>query len=186
MLFRAIRSRAVGPHLTVLPRALSASSRLFKEDLNVLYDSKCSLCLFEISMIAKLDSNMRIKFTDIEDDKYEPSNPENGNISYEQAMTSMHAVKSNGDIIVGVPVFQEMYSTVGLGFLFAFTKYAFLRKLASHAYDLFAAYRTQVTRGRSVSQLVAERNEKISEKLRVQSMAGNCEGDRCGIMKNMS
>ena len=54
------------------------SKRLFKEDINMLYDSKCNLCLMEVRYLYKKDVAGKIKFTDLEDPKYNPS----GKISY--------------------------------------------------------------------------------------------------------
>lgn len=56
--------------------------RLFPEEINVLYDGKCILCSKEINFLARSDLKGRIKFTDLENDEYDPQNPANGGIDY--------------------------------------------------------------------------------------------------------
>lgn len=181
-----------GFYANAWPRALNATSpsRLFKEDINVLYDGKCSLCLFEINMLARMDSKGRIRFTDIEDSDVDLSKPENGHISYEKALANIHAVRYNGDILVGLPVFKAMYSAVGLGSLFYFTKYDFLKRIADRMYALFAKYRPIVSRGKNIDALVIERNKTISQKIEQQqeddwSVNVVCCDDRCSKIRDL-
>lgn len=169
--FRSISSAASAPNKN------SISPRLFKEDLNVLYDGKCSLCLLEISMIAKMDYKGKLKFTDIEDINFDPSKPENGHISYEIALANIHAVTASGEILVGIPVFSAMYSAVGMGFLFAFTKYTFFKNIMDRAYSVFAKYRTFLSRGRDMNSIIEERNLLIMQKLKDQQTATGTSSD---------
>lgn len=159
-------------------------NRLFREEINVLYDGKCSLCVFEINMIAKMDTKGRVKFTDIEDAEFDPTKPENANISYETAIANIHAVTSNGDILVGVPVFKAMYNAVGLGFLFAFTRFEILCKITDALYSVFAKYRTILSRGEDMTSLIAARNKIIMEKASILH-SNVCDDEiNCRMMKS--
>ena len=78
-----------------------SENRLFPEHINILYDSKCSLCAHEMAFLAKQDKIGLLKFTDIEDPSYNERSAENGGIPYEVGMKVMHAVKYNGEIVKG-------------------------------------------------------------------------------------
>ena len=52
------------------------SKRLFNEDINLIYDGKCNLCLHEVNFLKSRDKYKRIKFTDIESESYNADLPE--------------------------------------------------------------------------------------------------------------
>ena len=52
-------------------------------------------------------------------------------ISYKQAMERIHAFKSDGSAIKYIKVFQEAYSLIGLGWIYAPTKLTILENLLS-------------------------------------------------------
>lgn len=144
--------------------------RLFPEEINIIYDSKCKICQMEIQFLSRRDikratsskhEHPKLKITDIEDVSYDPNNPMNGGITYEKGMAAIHAVKSDGKIIQGIPVFQEAYDRVGLGWLFTFTNIPVLNNIAEIGYIMFAKYRTYFTRGGvSLDELVKTYEEK--------------------------
>lgn len=148
---------------------------LFPEKLNIIYDSKCSVCQWEVDYLkqrmkdlssnsSNSSSNNLIRFTDLEADKgYDESDPANGGVTYTMGMTSFHAVKSNGEILHGVPVFVEAYDIVDQGWLWEVTKWPVVGTLASWGYDMFAKVRTQLTRGSSVERLIEEHYTRRSE-----------------------
>ncbi|KAL3930456.1 MAG: hypothetical protein SGARI_004477 [Bacillariaceae sp.] len=101
-----------------------ASERLFAEELNVLYDSKCNVCKLEMEWLAKRDTRLnpdqpKLKLTDLEDANFDPKDPSNGGINYETGMAAIYAVKANGDVLKGVPAFALAYEQVNLGWLWA-------------------------------------------------------------------
>ena len=149
-------------------RGLSSLSRLFPENLNVLYDSKCSLCQIEISFLKSKDKFRRIRFTDIESADYHESDPKNGNISYEEAMRRLHAVRSNGEVLQGTDVIRAMYAEVDLGWWYAFTKFPVIRSIIDLVYDVWADYRTIVTRGESLRSILERRKS-------TNCMEGRCQ-----------
>ena len=69
-------------------------------------------------------------------------------------MASMHAVRPDGQIVEGVAVFSEAYDLVGLGWLFRFTEWPITKPVVQWGYNVFAKYRTSVTRGSSLESLV--------------------------------
>ena len=132
------------------------TSPLFPESLNLLYDGKCSVCQWEVDNLTSLDAKGRIAFTDIEAADFDPTDPRNGGVGYEAAMSKITAVTQSGEILVGIPVFAACYEIVGLGWLFEITQWPVIGQLIDFAYAIFATIRTDVTRGRRLGDLVAE------------------------------
>lgn len=162
--------------------SLSSSSspspvKLFEEDLNIIYDSKCNICKLEIDFLRRRDraraislsyssrntATGKLKFTDlegVETGPYNPQDPANAGIDYPTALATMHAVTQDGRILTGVPVFRAAYQAVGLGWLFALTTWPGIQQVSNWLYKLFAAYRTNLTRGATQNELVQLYHEK--------------------------
>ena len=141
------------------------NNRLFPEEINILYDSKCNICKLEMDMLARRDerlhgSERRIKLTDIESDNFSPNDPSNGGVSYAKGMSAINAVYSNGRIIEGPEVFLRAYDEVRLGYLFRFTQWPVFKPIFHYGYTMFAKYRTKITRGSSLDELIQVYEEK--------------------------
>ena len=179
--------------------AYTNNDRLFPEDLNIIYDSKCNVCKLEIEFLRRRDARVngaarRLRFTDLEGDEtttttttntgYNETDPANGGISYATGMAAMHAVTANGKILTGVPVFVEAYTAVGLGWLWRCTTWPVVSWLADKLYDLFAKYRTRITRGATVDQLVQAYQEKRA--LQAAQQHSSCDTGRCQVKTTFS
>jgi predicted DCC family thiol-disulfide oxidoreductase YuxK len=81
---------------------------------------------------------------------------------YREGLAAIHAITHDGKVIKGVEVFAVAYQQVGLGWLFAITKWPVVEPLVQVAYEIFAKYRTNVTRGSSFDSLVQAYEEKKS------------------------
>ena len=142
------------------------SQKLFDESLNLLFDGRCNLCRAEVRFLTKLDGESRkLRFTDIEAPDFDPSLPENGGgrLTYEAGLKKMHAITQDGQVIKGVPVFAAAYGEVGLGWLWRLTQYPPFDVIAAKVYDFWAARRTGWTRGKSIEELVQERNRSLEQ-----------------------
>mmetsp|Transcript_15370 Transcript_15370/g.21723 ORF Transcript_15370/g.21723 Transcript_15370/m.21723 type:complete len:233 (+) Transcript_15370:230-928(+) len=167
----------------------SKGNRLFEEEINIIYDSKCNVCKMEIDFLRKRDEKLaeekqihrKLKFTDLEGEtgEYDPLAMVNGGITYKKGMASMHAVTADGTVMTGVPVFRAAYEQVGLGWLFWVTKLPLVKQLADICYNFFAKYRTIVTRGKSLESLVQIYNEK--KELDQRKLEQLCEDGTCSI-----
>jgi predicted DCC family thiol-disulfide oxidoreductase YuxK len=165
------------------------NDRLFPEELNVIYDSQCNVCKWEVEFLKRRDlkrhqGRPRIKFTDLEGvdtGPYNPHDPANANITYPQALASMHAVTYRGDILKGVPVFIKAYELVGLGWLWSLTQVLpGGRQILNRLYALFARHRTKLTRGATIDELVQTHNTKQPQWVqRKQPPHTETCGDRC-------
>eukprot|EP00581_Thalassiosira_minuscula_P031746 CAMPEP_0183783972 /NCGR_PEP_ID=MMETSP0739-20130205/64845_1 /TAXON_ID=385413 /ORGANISM="Thalassiosira miniscula, Strain CCMP1093" /LENGTH=191 /DNA_ID=CAMNT_0026027795 /DNA_START=1 /DNA_END=576 /DNA_ORIENTATION=- len=139
---------------------------LFPEELNIIFDSKCNICKLEMDFLSGRDARRagssvrKLRLTDIESEDYDPNDPSNGGVSYEKGMATIHAVTADGRVIEGVPVFGKAYTLVGLGWLFKFTEWPMMKPLVRWGYDFFAKYRTNVTRGTSLDDLIKAHNAK--------------------------
>jgi predicted DCC family thiol-disulfide oxidoreductase YuxK len=118
-------------------------------------------------------SSPKLRLTDIESENYDPTDPANGGISYEEGMAAMCAITPDGTVVKGVPVFRMAYQQVGLGWLFAITSWPVFQTLFDAGYDVFAKYRTQVTRGSRMEDLIQVYREKKA--LETRQQADDCE-----------
>lgn len=78
---------------------------------------------------------------------------------------SFHAIKPDGEVLHGVPVFREAYEIVDQSWVWAATKIPVIRKLASFGYEIFAQIRTPITRGSSVEDLIEKHNQQKQQLL---------------------
>ncbi|MGC1305700.1 MAG: DCC1-like thiol-disulfide oxidoreductase family protein [Phormidesmis sp.] len=128
--------------------------------INLLYDGDCPLCLREVNFLQKKDAGRGlVKFTDIADVDYRPE--ENGGIDFETAMGRIHAVRADGTVVKNMAVFQEVYDALGIGWLYAPTKWPILGPIVNKIYDLWADKRLAMTGRPSLEQVIAERQSKI-------------------------
>ena len=147
----------------------AARTRLFPEELNIIYDSKCNVCKLEMDLLARRDERLfgangrRIRLTDLECD-YDERDPRNGGVSYKKGMSAINVVFPDGRVIEGVPVFVKAYDLVQLGWLFRFTEWPLLKPLVEVGYQVFAKYRTNLTRGSSLDDLIRAYEERSSSK----------------------
>jgi predicted DCC family thiol-disulfide oxidoreductase YuxK len=126
--------------------------------LNILYDGKCNVCRIEMEFLAKRDKHIndtpKLRLTDIECATYDSKSPKNGMVSYEEGMRTIHAVTFDGKIIKGVPVFLLAYEKVKLGWVFKASTWPIAMNMFEWAYSIFAKYRTVLTRGTTLDELI--------------------------------
>ena len=126
--------------LTPIQRLLSSTK---KWRINMLYDSECPLCMHEIKFLEKRDKKGLVKFTDLADPEYNPE--QNGDVDYETGMRRMHAVLDTGEVISGVAVFREVYTAVGLGWVWRVTSVPGVSSVAERLYTVWADWRMWIT-----------------------------------------
>lgn len=164
------RLRIIRSARGVLPRGFSSATtdttRLFDEEINLIYDGKCNLCLKEMKFLNRMDKYGKVMLTDIEDPSYDSNLPQNQGVTYESGMKVMHAILPDGTVIQGIDCFVKVYDIVGLGWVFSVAKVPVLRPMIDKAYDIWAGYRTLVTRGQNLDQIfIDKREQEINSKL---------------------
>ena len=110
----------------------------------VFFDGECPLCVKEIRMLQWLDrKNHRLIFTDIAAPDFDAVKATGK--TYDDLMAEIYGRLPSGELVKGVEVFRQMYAAVGLGFLFAPTKWPVLEPMFEKAYLMFARNRLRLT-----------------------------------------
>ena len=110
--------------------------------VKMLYDGDCMLCMREVNMLKNRDSG-NICFVDIASTDYEPA--ENLDISFEQAMERIHVIYPDGKIVTDIQAFKALYEQVGLGWVYAVTKFPIIENALNKVYSVWAKYRLPIT-----------------------------------------
>ncbi len=113
-----------------------------KYKLTFLYDGDCPLCLRETNFLKSKDKLNSIKFIDISKN-YNPLYF--CDISYKKAMSNLHGILNNGEIIYGIDVLAFSYELVGIGWVYYPTKLPIISSLVKFAYKYWAKYRLFLT-----------------------------------------
>ncbi|GMY24596.1 DUF393 domain-containing [Fagus crenata] len=90
--------------------------------IKMLYDGDCPLCMREVDMLRERNKRYgTIKFVNISSNDYSPE--ENQDLDYKTVMGRIHAILSDGTVVTDVEAFRRLYEQVGLGWIYAITKY---------------------------------------------------------------
>ena len=111
-----------------------------------LFDGGCPLCLRETNFLKSKDELNKIDFVDINNVNYNPVLFKD--ISYVEAMSNLHGILENGNIIKGLDVLAYSYELIGLGWVYYPLKIEFLAPVLRLFYKFWAKYRLKIT-GRS-------------------------------------
>lgn len=130
-------------------------------EITLLYDGDCPLCLREVNFLRKKDAGRGlVNFVDIADDNYTAA--AHGGIDFETAMGRIHAVLADGTVIKNVEVFRQIYRILGIGWIYAPTRWPLVGPLVDKLYDLWADLRLRVTGRPPLKTLVEERQARLA------------------------
>ncbi|KOP26502.1 thiol-disulfide oxidoreductase [Hapalosiphon sp. MRB220] len=128
--------------------------------IKLLYDGECPLCVREVNFLQKRDAGRGlVAFVDIADDDYNPD--AHGGIDFETAMGRIHAVLPDGTVIKNVEVFRRVYETLGMGWVYAATKWPVIGPIVDKLYGIWADWRLALTGRPDLATIIAERNQRI-------------------------
>ena len=82
------------------------------------------------------------------------------NISYSEAMSNLHGIMENGEIIRGLDVLAYSYELVGLGWVYYPLKIKFLSPILRMVYRYWAKYRLQITGRSDIEKLCTSQCEQ--------------------------
>jgi len=134
-------------------------------ELTILYDGGCPLCLREVRFLQGRDPRGdRLGFVDIDASDYDPAG--HGGIDYRAAMARIHGITADGQVLMDVEVFARAYGLVGLGWLYAPSRWPLLGPAINGIYGLWAGARLQLTGRPDLDELCRVRAER-------------CDKDRC-------
>ena len=128
--------------------------------LTIFFDGGCPLCKREVDFLQSRNQKGYLSFIDINtsdfylDLRY--------GITYKQAMERIHALKSDGSVIKDIKVFQEAYTLIGLGWIYAPTKFPIFDKFIEFIYGIWAKYRLKLTFRPSIEKLCTEKGCELS------------------------
>ena len=135
--------------------------------IKLLYDGQCPLCVREIRFLQQRDAGRGlVAFVDVARDDYDPT--EHGNIDFETAMGRIHAILADGTIAKNVEVFRRTYEILGMGWIYAVTKLPLVGAIADWLYGIWADYRLVLTGRPSLEAIVAERQERLQGRCRLE------------------
>lgn len=118
--------------------------------LRFLYDGECPICKREICFLQKKGTQSKLKFVDISAQEF--SSLENNDIDYNTAMSQIHAIDGNGNVLVGLPAFAAVYARCRFLLLSTILRIPFLQIILKPLYTLFAKKRLWIT-GRTNPQI---------------------------------
>ncbi len=111
--------------------------------LTFLYDGGCPLCRRETDFLKGRDKSGNIYFVDINSQDYDSKNYQN--ISFEMAMSNLHGILNNGNVIKGLDVLAYSYQLIGLGWVYFPIKVPILSNFLRIIYKYWAKYRLKIT-----------------------------------------
>lgn len=111
--------------------------------LKLLYDRQCPICAKEICILRKKDKEAKINFVDISSKAFSPS--DHNNIDYNKAMSQIHAIDHQGNILIGVPAFAALYARCNLLITSTLLRISFVKFALTPLYTLFAKNRLWIT-----------------------------------------
>ncbi|MGK7888930.1 MAG: thiol-disulfide oxidoreductase DCC family protein [Leptolyngbyaceae cyanobacterium] len=156
----------------------SGSSPSWK--IKLLYDGKCPLCLREVNFLRRKDAGRGlVAFTDVADPEYCPE--DNGGVSFEAAMGRIHAVLPDNTAIKNVEVFRQVYTVLGIGWLYAPTKWPVIGWLVDKAYDFWADRRLAWTGRPPLEELVAQHYDRSPNDLSSGCIPDSDGSSRCRV-----
>ncbi|MGB8698145.1 MAG: DUF393 domain-containing protein [Thermosynechococcaceae cyanobacterium] len=128
--------------------------------IKLLYDGQCPLCLREVRFLQQRDGGRRIvEFVDIADPEYNPIH--HGGVTFAAAMGRIHAVLPDGSILQDVAVFRRVYEELGMGWVYAPTKWPIIGAIADWGYRLWAKWRLALTGRPSLETIIAEHHQTL-------------------------
>lgn len=147
--------------------AVDAASAPASWQIKLLYDGACPLCVREVNFLRKRDAGRGwVAFVDIADDDY--SAEANGGVDFETAMGRIHAVLPDGTVIQNVEVFRRVYEILGMGWIYAATRWPVVGLVVDWIYELWADKRLALTGRPSLTTIAAERQQRLCH-------AGRCQ-----------
>ncbi|MDF5719272.1 MAG: DCC1-like thiol-disulfide oxidoreductase family protein [Rhizonema sp. PD37] len=146
--------------------------------IKLLYDGQCPLCLREVNFLKRRDADRGlVAFVDIADDDY---NPEiHGGVDFETAMGRIHAVLPDGTLIKNVAVLRRVYETLGMGWVYAVTKWPIIGPIVDRLYEIWANLRLALTGRPNLATIIADRNKRIES-----DDSTHCPTGQCGLLRH--
>jgi predicted DCC family thiol-disulfide oxidoreductase YuxK len=130
-------------------------------DIEVFFDGQCPICLREIKLLRRWDTESHIRFTDIAGSEFDARSV---GVAWSTLMASIHGRLADGTLVEGVEVFRRLYAAVGFSKLVALSRLPGISAAADLGYHIFAKNRLRLS-GRCTDQGCSVGGIKESEQL---------------------
>lgn len=131
--------------------------------IKLLYDGECPLCVREVNFLRKKDAGRGlIAFVDIADENY--SAEDNQGIDFETAMGRIHAILADGTVIKNLDVFWRVYDVLGMGWIYAPTRWPVVGSVMNIIYEIWADWRLALTGRPNLTTIIKERQQRLESK----------------------
>jgi len=111
--------------------------------LKLLYDGECPFCRREVDWLKRRNHNLRLRFEDISDPKFDPGRY---GLTREEVNRVLHGILPDGRVVRGMAAVRRAYGAVGLGWLTAPTGWPGVRWVTDRMYAAFARNRLALGR----------------------------------------
>ncbi len=111
-------------------------------DVEVFFDGDCPLCMREIRMLQRKDTESRIQFTDIAGPGFRAADYGR---TQDDFMAKIHGRLGDGTWIEGPEVFRQLYAAIGFKRLANLSRAPGIDQAVGLAYQLFAKNRLKLT-----------------------------------------
>ena len=108
------------------------------QTLTMYYDGKCPLCLAEVEFLQRRNALGLLSFQDINQPTFDERDT---GFSCAQAFDNIHARLADGAVLVGIPVFIEVYRRANLPVLVWLLSRPLLAPVWAYCYRFFARNR---------------------------------------------
>lgn len=111
--------------------------------LTLFYDGFCPLCVAEMDKLRKLDQKQHLLLVDVQQPESLTPYPL---VDKQAALTRLHALDENNQLLTGLDVTHAAWSLVGRGWLTAPLRWPILKWFADAVYVFFARHRYTISR----------------------------------------
>ncbi len=111
--------------------------------LTLFHDGNCPICRAEVAMLQARDARRQLRFVDIAAEGFDPAVTGR---SLDALQAQLHALRADGQMVVGVEAFRLAYRAVGLNRIVAPLVWPPLRPLTEWLYRRFARHRHTLSR----------------------------------------
>lgn len=145
------------------PTSLNAVNVSSTWKIKLLYDGECPLCVREVNFLKKKDGGRGlVTFVDIADENYAPE--QNNGIDFETAMGRIHAILADGTIIKNLEVFWRVYDVLGMGWIYAPTRWPVVGSMMNMIYEIWADWRLALTGRPNLTTIIKARQQRLESK----------------------
>ncbi|KAG2487072.1 hypothetical protein HYH03_014318 [Edaphochlamys debaryana] len=152
--------KPLGNYTKVMEEELAMLAGKGSWQIKYLYDESCPICRSMKDLLDRQDKGAgRIIFVDVSSSKYRPS--KNMGISQDEAMTTIHAIRPDGSVLMGTDAIRSMYTVVGLGWLAFLMELPLFTAAVDALYDFIS--RNRISLGAAMDTLLAGKKLQMSK-----------------------